>query len=93
MDDAAAAYTSQGLYVIGGTVSTSNTWVSGFFGSEDITNCHNLAGSGQNAAWSQYGYVGNLPWKVFFDRDGNVRKTGSSFNQFTNVIEECLGVN
>jgi hypothetical protein len=52
---------------------------------------YNFSG-GSSAFWSSVGFSGSTPWKALLDRDGYIRKNGSTFAQFDTTIKECLGM-
>ena len=92
MEADATNYASQGLYVLGSTGSTTNTWVKGHFSANGYTHLHNFKGT-PASVWSNYGFSGSFDFLVVVDKDGHIRKTSYGFGNVENTVKECLGVN
>ncbi|MBN2082577.1 hypothetical protein JW859_10290 [bacterium] len=91
LETKASNYYADGLRLIGCTGSTSNTWVKSFFTSNNHTHLYNFDGNVHSSFWYSTNYTGVEPWKIFLDRDGNIRLAAGSGN-FDPIIEQCLGL-
>lgn len=87
----AANYASLGLYVLGSTSSTTNTWVKGHFSSNSYTHLHNFKGA-PSSVWSAYGFSSSFDYLIVVDMDGHIRKASYGFGNVEKTVKECLGI-
>ena len=63
----------------------------GLWQSNNHVHLYNVKG-GSSAFWTSVGFTSSTPWKALLDRDGNIRKNGSTYSGFDTTIKECLGI-